>query len=751
MTAGRLAAAKPGATTNTTVYRCPTTVTGSTVLNVCNQSGSAATYRTALRDYDQVLHLSGTQSSTGAAASPFKLDKGNPITAYKIQTNPGFQDANAIPGTTFTSTNNSIATILDVFKPTSDVTYYTIVAPVSQTQLEANSQAGTFSNGETITGATSGLTAVYRGGADTELTLQFTDVTTGATTFNISRNTGLADGMYLTLGIAQNTDGSPADTEIVSIDASGINTTTNVLTVTRGALNTTPRVIPAGRSCNAWSASATVTTIDEGATFASGDLTLTVADSTGFVSGGKMLIDNEILNITDVAGNDITVERAQYGTGDVDHNNGATVTLLTDNGVYLANYFTESESISGGTSNASATLGFSTASDALITNKYLLSETQGSGHILFGSILIRKDRLYKFDLSDSSNNNYPLKFSADEAEGTNADPTPGTEYTAGVSKVGTAGTSGAYTSIAVTDSTEINLFAYADGSPAGSTTGIGFSLAVDENPAYNEIYIYDVKGEPLAAGDTFTVNSVTYTITADGLAGGNAAVTPGAFGYVQSYDPVNAHLKVTLGEGSTPFTAGTEFYDTPTLNNGTRTMAKVVTGKILTVNSIGAADGSRAAGTYTISAPSGTTGSGTGDTYSIVVDGSGAATVTIIDGGEGHAAADTITVNDSLLGSGGGAALTFNVATVSTGVNTDQAAIYNAEDYVFYDKSVAANTTDKNSAIIVGPGQNLTVYSSAGDLSYVVTGFESPSDDFTVVNMTKVSSTGDGGAGGAAP
>ena len=201
MTAGRLAAAKPGATTNTTVYRCPTTVTGSTVLNVCNQSGSAATYRTALRDYDQVLHLSGTQSSTGAAASPLKFAQGNPITAYKIKTQPGFQDAAAIPGSTFTSTNNAIATILDVFKPTSDVTYYTIVAPVSQTQLAANSQAGTFSNGETITGATSGLTAVYRGGADTELTLQFTDVTTAATTFNISRNTGLADGMYLTLSL----------------------------------------------------------------------------------------------------------------------------------------------------------------------------------------------------------------------------------------------------------------------------------------------------------------------------------------------------------------------------------------------------------------------------------------------------------------------------------------------------------------------------------------------------------------------
>ena len=742
MTAGRLAAAKPGATTNTTIYKCPTTVTGSTVLNVCNQSGSAATYRTALRDYEQVLHMSGTQASTGAAASPLKFAQGNPITAYKIKTTPGFGNDAAIPGTVFTTTNGATATVLDVFKPTSDVVYYSIVKEVSQMALAAESQAGTFSGGETLTGATSQLTAIFRGGGETELTLEMADVTTAATTFNISRNTGLADGMYLTLS------GSSVDTgtEIVSINASGINTTTNVLTVTRQALGTSAAVIKSGQVCNAWSASATVTTIDEGATYATGDQTLTVADSTGFVSGSFILIDNEILNITDVAGNDITVERAQYGTGDVDHNNGATVTLLTDNGVYLANYFTESENISGGTSNASATLGFSTASDALITNKYLLSETQGSGHILFGSILIRKDRLYKFDLSDASNNNYPLKFSADEAEGTNADPTPGTEYTAGVSKVGTAGTGGAYTSIAVTESTEINIFAYADGSPAGSTLGIGFSLAVDENPAYNEIYIYDVKGEALVAGDTFTVNSVTYTITADSLGGGSAAVTPGPFGYVQSYDPVNAHLKVTLGEGSAGFTAGTDFYDTPTLNNGTRTMAEVVDGKILSINSIGAADGSRAAGTYTISAPSGTTGSGTGDTYSIVVDGSGAATVTVIDGGKGHAAADTITVNDSLLGSGGGAALTFNVATVSTGVNTDQAAIYNTEDYVFYDKAIGANVTEKNSAIIVGPGQNLTVYSSAGDLSYVVTGFESPSDDFTVVNMTKVASEGGGGA-----
>ena len=94
---------------------------------------------------------------------------------------------------------------------------------------------------------------------------------------------------------------------------------------------------------------------------------------------------------------------------------------------------------------------------------------------------------------------------------------PGTEYTAGVSKVGTAGTSGAFTSLEVGVSTEINLNAYADGSPAGSTTGLGFTLAVNESPEFEVIYIYDVKGEALAAGDTFTVNAVTYTIESGGV------------------------------------------------------------------------------------------------------------------------------------------------------------------------------------------------------------------------------------------
>ena len=150
MTAGRLAADKPGATTNTVLYKCNTIRSGSTVLNVCNQGSGSASYRAALRDYDQVLHLDGTNTST------YKLVQGNPITGYKLKLNPGFQDANAIPGATILTTNGAEAKILDVFKPTNDVELFTQVKEISLTNLQADSLAGTLQGGETLTLSGSG-------------------------------------------------------------------------------------------------------------------------------------------------------------------------------------------------------------------------------------------------------------------------------------------------------------------------------------------------------------------------------------------------------------------------------------------------------------------------------------------------------------------------------------------------------------------------------------------------------------------
>ena len=729
MTAGRLAASKPGATTNTVLYRTPIDKSASTVLNVCNQSGSGVSYRAALRDYEQVLHLDGLNTSA------YKFAKGNPISAYKINVEPGFQDSAAIPGTTFTTTNGATATILDVFKPTLDVDYFVKVLPISGTAIDGDNLAGTLIGGETLTGATSGFTATFRGmNATIAVWTEYAEIAAGGTTVNISRTTGLADGMYLT-GVG--TDASTLqDGEVMTINSSGINTTTNVLQLSRGQLGTTADVIPAGSQINAWSASATVSTIAEGATYVAGDTVLTVANSTGFTSGSIIIVDNELMQISEVNGNDLSVVRGRYGTTDVDHNDGVNVTLLTDNGIYLLNYFSEGETVTGSQSNATVALNFNTAQGATIDTKYVISTTSvgATDHIIQTINTYDLNRTYKYNLEDSTCTNYPLKFSGDDPEGTNGS---GTEYTAGVSKVGTAGSSGAYTSIDITADTQANLNVYADGSPAGSTTGIGFVATVNDNPSYNEIYIYDVKGEALAAADTFTISATTQTIQQNGI-------TVGPFGYVQDWYPALCHLKVTIGEGSEAFAANDSFYDTPTLNLGTRILTTARTGKALSINNIGGADASRSAGTYTNISPNSSGGSGdlTTTKVTVVVDGSGAATITLLNGGYGHAGSDTLTVNDSQLGGGGGAALTFDVNTISTAVHTDQTALYSDEDYFFYGKAVAANITDKNSSIIVGPGQNLLVYSSAGDISYVLNGFETTSDDYTVVNMTKIQSGG---------
>ena len=728
MTAGRLAASKPGATTNTVLYRTPITKSASTVLQVCNQSGGALSYRAALRDYEQVLHLDGLNTSA------YKFAKGNPISGYKITLNPGFQDSAAIPGTTFTTTNGATATILDVFKPTTEVEYFAQVKPISEVAINPDSTAGTLQTGETMTGSTSGFTALFRGlNATTGLYMQYTDIATGGTTVSISRTTGLSDGMYVTHGTNAAT---LLGGEVVTINASGINTTTNELTITRGQLGTTAIPIPAGSAVNAWSASATVTTIAEGATYVTGDTTLTVANSTGFTSGGIIIIDNELMQISEVNGNDLTVVRGRYGTADVDHNDGVNVTLLTDNGVYLLNYWSEGETVTGSASNATSELNFATSTAAVIADRYIISETSvgATDHAILTINSFNVGRTYKYNLEDASNNNHPLKFSADDAEGTNG---TGTEYTAGVSKVGTAGTSGAYTSIEVTDSTQSSIFAYADGTPAGSTTGVGFGININDNPSYTDIFIYDVAGEALVDADTFTISDTTQTIQPSG-------VTAGPFGYIQDFDASLCHLKVTIGEGSSAFAANDSFYDSPTLNNGIRQLATVRTGKALSLNNVGGADASRTAGTYTNISPNSTGGSGdlTTTKVTVVVDGSGAATVTLLNGGYGHAGSDTLTVNDSQLGGGGGANLTFDVASISTGIHTDQTAIYSDADYIYYGKAIAANVTDKNSSLIVGPGQNLLVYSSAGDLSYQANGFEAASDDYEVVNMTKISSGG---------
>ena len=738
MTAGRLAASNPSATTNTLLYRSDIDKTASTVLTATNTSGSGITYRAALRNYDQILKLDGDEAATQSLI----FNKGNPVSTYKLKITPGISFAAAFPNAELNSTNGARAKLLDVYKDTSTINRYVKVEQILQTEGSSETLIGTFQNGETITGAVSTLTATLKQFESTtgQIYAQIADVASNATSVKISRNTGLAEGTKLMLAV----DPATAGSEVITIDTGGIDTNNNTLTVTRGVYGTTASAIKAGQYAKSFIDSATTSTINEGATYAAADVTLTLTDATGFLEGSFIRIGNEILSVTTVAGNDLTVVRGQYGTSAVDHNDGSAVVQMTDAGDYYLNFFTESEGIAGGTSSATININFSQGSDS-ITNQDRFTIAEGSIGGVYEYLTLsnhNNERVYRYDQSDSSNTGHPFRLSETQ-DGTQSPA--GAEYTAGVTKVGTPGQGGSYLEILITSGTPLSLYSYAEPAVANTedaNAGFGYQISTTLTPDYEEIYIYDAAGEPWAAADAFEIGNTTYTVQANG-------VTVGKYGYVHEWDPAQNELKISLGIGSEAFATGDQIYDTPTLVDANRTLAEVVAGKVLAVDTVSAANGSRTAGTYSGLSPTG--GSGTGLKVDVVVAAStGAATVTLVNGGKNYADGETLTVTDANLGGGGAPNLTFATDGIGAGdgIGATSTTYVKTEDYFHYDKALAANTSDKTTGLVVGPGQNVVVYASSADAAFQVQGFESVSEDYTVLGNAK---TADSGGGGATP
>ena len=156
-----------------------------------------------------------------------------------------------------------------------------------------------------------------------------------------------------------------------------------------------------------------------------------------------------------------------------------------------------------------------------------------------------------------------------------------------------------------------------------------------------------------------TVPSTTGFISGNIIVGSTSATS----GFIANVDSTAKQLKVKLNNVLQEFHTSETITSSSSIIGGSRINTTVLT-PITSVNNIGAAAGARTAGTYTISASDYTkTGLGTNATFTIVVNGSGAAAVTIDEGGDRFVIGDVITVADSKLGSGGAAALTFNVAT----------------------------------------------------------------------------------------
>ena len=736
MTAGRLAASNPSATTNTLLYRSVIDQTASTVLTATNISGSGVTYRAALRNYDQILKLDGDEPSN------LIFNKGNPVSTYKLKITPGISFAAASPNAEINSPSGSRAKLLDVYKDTATINRYVKVEKVANFEGDSQTLIGTFQNGETITGAVSTFTATLKQFESTTGLIYATiaDVAQGATSVKVSRNTGLAEGTKLMLS----EDATATGTEVITIDTGGIDVNNNTLTVTRGVYGTTASPIPGGQYAKSFIDSATTSTINEGATFTAADVTLTLTDATGFLEGSFIRVGNEIMSVTTVAGNDLTIVRGQYGTSAVDHNDGSAVTQMTDAGDYYLNFFTESEGLQGGTSNATISSNVTQGSNS-VTNQDRFTIAEGSIGGVYEYLTLsnhNNERTYRYDQSDSSNTGHPFRLSV-QADGTQT--LTGAEYTTGVTKVGTAGQAGAYLEITITSGTPLSLYSYAEpavANTADANANYGFQIGTTLTPDYEEIYIYDVAGEPWAAAQAFEIGGTTYTVQANG-------VTVGKYGYVHEWNPTLNELKISLGVGSSAFAVGDQFYDTPTLVDANRTMTEVVSGKVLAIDTVGAANASRTAGTYSGLSPTG--GSGSGLKVDIVVAAStGAATVTLVNGGKNYADGETLTVTDANLGGGGAPNLTFATDGIGAGdgIGATSTTYVKTEDYIHYGKAIAANSSDRTTGIVVGPGQNLIVWASDTNIAFQVQGFESVSEDYTVLGNAK---TADSGGGGATP
>lgn len=599
MTAGKLAAVKPAATTNTFLYRCPIDKAASAVLNVVNQSGSSASYRVGLRDYDQTLTLD---------ASSYKFVKGNVISSYTLTLTPGVQANSLTPGALVSlANNNATFRYLDIVKPTSTVTIPTKVTTVGTATISGIT-GGVFAAGNTLTGA-NGLTATvyYYNATNNSVTISIPNITNSTTSFRVSGDgTAVATSDLLNI-----------DNELVTVTAK----TGNSLTVTRASVGTTAAAHTAGAPVKIVRPTASTTTLSAAITdVAATSITVTSATAASLAVGDYIRIGTELLLITAIATNTLTVTRGQLGTTAATALNGATVTRHTDQGFVSLQFFANSETLSNGSGVTATAVVGSSASSVFSPNTRFVYDLNNSGTFSYPpSLTLNIDRTYRFTQTDSSNTGETLGFKLSAQ---------GASYTTGVTTSGTAGSSGSYTQIVVTSSTPTSLVT------SGTTADIGLSVSVDTNPLYTQVYIYDVEGT-IVATDSFNTTTGSNDVV---------TVTSGPYGYVHSYS--GTALKVSLGLNSTAFTTAATFYDSPRTTGAVRSLTVV------------------------------------------------------------------------------------SAVSAATDIN--------AEDYLFYGKSVSANTTDKNSSIVIGPGQSIVVYSSAIDLNYVLNGFEDSTNDFTIKQYSRV-------------
>ena len=809
MTAGRLASAKPAATTNTTLYTCPIGYAASVVLNVCNQSSSATSYRVALRNYTQIITTTGSSHT-------FNL--GNPISTYRLTISPGIAISGFTPGDIYNDTNTKWSLkILDIVKDTSVITVPTKVARVGTITYTSISPAlSAFVVGNTLTDSTNGLTATVLGLGSTgsnSLYIQLDRLSTSATTLKLaSAPAYVAAGASNYLAIPNAMPASSYEIVRVSNWVSG----TYTATIVRAQQGTTAAEIPVSANAIVLTVTATTKTINEGAVFSAIDTGLTLNNVTGLFTGDYLKVDNEFLLIqtVDPGTSTVNVQRGQLSSTAATHNDGATVTRVSNDGNVYVNYFGD------------------TPIPAPATLNYTLTANGTSDYVFAGSAT-GNDPTLTVNVGDTLNflNNAvgaPLHI-------TNA---PGAYNVANLVTTGVTGdgATGGTTLSWVTTGLPAGTYYYVNqfqsgmigqiiiqSPPTTPTIGNGSVTARVSTGAttYSDSleFIHDFNSDGnYEWGQTgYTMNlgriyKFTQTDTSNTAhpfrfsdqvslspvytTGVTTSGTPGSAGsYTQidltaSSPTILYSLSSTTNEGSygSSFTIDNDpkytsiyVYDvsatptvTDTFTSGTTT---TITQTISTVQvgpygyvqdfsgttlKVSLGNKSTSFATYTTAVSAGTTGQFTFTVASasnlgvgMAASGSGigtgaritsiVGTTVTVDVANSGSVTGTGTFNYTFLDTPLTVAGTKTTATVSSVTDIDDA------DYILCDKALAGNSTDKNTGIVIGPGSSIMVYSTANTISYVVNGFVDVTSDWTTVQYAYTSQTGVPGGGGGAP
>ena len=148
------------------------------------------------------------------------------------------------------------------------------------------------------------------------------------------------------------------------------------------------------------------------------------------------------------------------------------------------------------------------------------------------TLTLAEGSTYKFDQSDSSNTTHRLRFST-TSDGTHANPA-GTEYTTGVTTVGTPGSAGAYTQIVIAASAP-TLYAYCENHP-----GMGFQVNTSDKGGATNLD-GTIPSQVMASPESgFSI--ISYTATGNDASIGHGLSAAPAFFFGRNRDDTSGNL-----------------------------------------------------------------------------------------------------------------------------------------------------------------------------------------------------------------